>query len=77
MSSVTGQATNPNEAGVLGESSQFEGVRGVSHAGGHGGVVGINDNDNSNPNNPAGPGVLGQSRPSTNVAVTRYRRQSQ
>jgi hypothetical protein len=62
MPGLIGKATNPNEAGALGESDQFEGVRGVSHAGSHGGVVGINDNDNSNKDNPAGPGVFGTSR---------------
>ena len=58
MPSLTGQTTNPNEAGVLGESSQFEGVRGVSHADYHGGVVGINDDQS----NAAGPGVYGMSK---------------
>jgi hypothetical protein len=40
-------------AGVIGESSEFNGVRGISHAAGHGAVVGVNDNK--------GPGVLGHS----------------
>jgi hypothetical protein len=47
--------------GVVGESLNLEGVRGLSHAGGHGGVVGINDNANTDLANPAGPGVFGQS----------------
>jgi hypothetical protein len=54
--------SNANEIGVLGESAQFEGVRGVSHAASHGAVVGINDNDTANPDNPAGPGVFGKSK---------------
>lgn len=58
MANLIGQTNNPNEAGVLGESGQFEGVRGISHAGYHGGVVGINDNQS----NTAGPGVYGISR---------------
>jgi hypothetical protein len=58
MGSVSGQTTNPNEVGVLGESSQFEGVRGLSHAGYHGGIVGINDN----PSTAAGPWVFGTSK---------------
>jgi hypothetical protein len=62
MSGTTGQATKPNEIGVFGESTQFEGVRGVSHAPYHGGVVGVNDNNNADPKNPAGPGVYGTSK---------------
>jgi hypothetical protein len=50
-----------NGDGVYGESKDFEGVRGVSHAAWHGGVVGVNDNANTDPNNPAGPGVYGTS----------------
>jgi hypothetical protein len=44
--------------GVMGESAQSEGVRGISHAPTHGGVVGINDNQTDG----AGPGVYGASR---------------
>ena len=58
MSTLSGSATNPDEAGVLGDSSQFEGVRGVSHAKQHGGVVGVNDNVTGE----AGPGVFGTSK---------------
>ena len=46
-----------NNAGVIGESSEYNGVRGISHAAGHGGnaaaVAGVNDN--------TGPGVFGES----------------
>ncbi len=59
---LNGQSTDPNVPGVLGESNQFEGVRGVSHAPWHGGVVGINDNPNTDSNNPAGPGIYGVSK---------------
>jgi hypothetical protein len=58
---VTG-VSHGNGNGVYGESQQFEGVRGVSHAAWHGGVVGVNDNANTDPNNPAGPGVYGNSK---------------
>jgi hypothetical protein len=44
-------------AGLVGESTGFNGVRGISHAEGHGAVVGVNDNNTGN----AGPGVYGQS----------------
>src|SRR5262245_42450167 len=57
MPTVIGQVSNPGEIGVVGESAQFEGVRGVSHAGDHGAVVGINDN----PTDTAGPGMFGES----------------
>lgn len=55
---VVGNTNNPEEIGVLGDSEQFEGVRGVSHATSHGGVVGFNENQGDNP----GPGVYGGSR---------------
>ena len=46
------------EIGVVGESAQFEGVRGISHAADHGAVgLGINDNTTDS----AGPGVFGDS----------------
>jgi hypothetical protein len=57
MGELIGQTSDKDTPGVLGESTQFEGVRGVSHAGFHGGVVGINDNTT----NEAGPGVFGSS----------------
>jgi hypothetical protein len=43
--------------GVYGESTQFNGVRGVTYAPGHGAVVGVSENHT----NQAGPGVFGQS----------------
>ncbi|MEO7994115.1 MAG: hypothetical protein ABI743_06920 [bacterium] len=57
MGAVIGQVTGPGEVGVFGESALFEGVRGVSHSSGHGGVVGINDN----PSHDGGQGVFGES----------------
>ena len=57
MASVVGDVSNPNEIGVSGSSAKFEGVRGTSHAAGHGGVVGINDEGTDS----AGPGVYGES----------------
>ena len=51
-----------SKTGVIGTSVEFEGIRGVSSAGGHGGIVGVNDNDNLNGQNPAGPGVYGISK---------------
>jgi hypothetical protein len=43
--------------GIYGESTLFNGVRGVSYAPGHGAVVGVSENHTSQ----AGPGVFGQS----------------
>lgn len=43
--------------GVYGESTLFNGVRGVSYAPGHGAVVGVSENHTPQ----AGPGVFGQS----------------
>jgi hypothetical protein len=57
MATVVGQVTNSGEIGVIGDSAQFEGVRGTSHAENHGGVVGINDNQTD----AAGAGVFGES----------------
>ena len=57
MGTAVGISQSATDPGVLGESSQFEGVRGISHAAGHGGVVGINDNPSDN----AGPGLYGES----------------
>jgi hypothetical protein len=53
MATVVGQGTQEGEAGVLGESSQFEGVRGVGHSNDHGAVVGTNT--------AGGQGVFGDS----------------
>jgi len=58
MAGLKGIVHLPNEIGVLGESDKGDGVRGVSHAGYHSGVVGINDNAGDT----AGPGVRGESR---------------
>jgi len=57
MTTVTGKGSNAGEVGVFGESAQFEGVRGTSHAENHGGVVGTNDSSSQ----AAGPGVFGES----------------
>lgn len=43
--------------GVYGESTRFNGVRGITYAEGHGAVVGVSENHTS----AAGPGVFGQS----------------
>jgi hypothetical protein len=43
--------------GIYGESTLFNGVRGVTTAPGHGAVVGINENHTTG----AGPGIFGQS----------------
>jgi hypothetical protein len=43
--------------GVYGESTRFNGVRGITYAPGHGAVVGVSENHT----NEAGPGVFGQS----------------
>jgi hypothetical protein len=40
-------------AGVIGESTEFNGIRGISHAEGHGAVVGVHDHK--------GPGIAGRS----------------
>ncbi len=58
---VAGKSTKSAIPGVTGEATKFEGVRGISHAAGHGGVVGINDVAKD-----AGPGVYGTS-PATGV----------
>jgi hypothetical protein len=57
MSNGVFESSDPNTPAVLGESTAFEGVRGVSSAAGNGGVVGINENHTPQ----AGPGVFGQS----------------
>ncbi len=51
-----GKSTKTNVPGVTGEATKFEGVRGISHAASHGGVVGVNDQPKD-----AGPGVYGTS----------------
>ncbi len=40
---VIGQSTKEGVPGVLGESTQFEGVRGIAHNINHGAVVGKHD----------------------------------
>ncbi len=57
MAPIHGTSTSPTVPAVLGEATVFEGVRGVSEAPGHGGVVGLNTDKSAN----AGPGVFGQS----------------
>ena len=57
MTGLIGTVTGAAEIAVAGVSTQFEGVRGTSHAASHGGVVGMNDN----PTDTAGPGVYGES----------------
>jgi hypothetical protein len=62
---VISRNTKENPAfngGIYGESTLFNGVRGVTYAPGHGAVVGVNSNNNDDPNNPAGPGVYGFSK---------------
>lgn len=54
---LSGKSNKANVPGVTGEATKFEGVRGTSHASGHGGVVGINDQEAN-----AGPGVYGTSQ---------------
>jgi hypothetical protein len=58
---VVSKTTKPHpgfSGGVYGESSEFNGVRGVSSAAFHGAVAGIQEN----PTDQAGPGVFGQSK---------------
>jgi len=57
MPGLKGNAINPDEIGILGDSNQLQGLRGVSHAAWHAGVVGLNDDSSSH----AGPGVFGHS----------------
>ena len=57
MPAIKGTTTDPTTPAVFGDATQFEGVRGVSHAAGHGGVVGYNVDGSPN----AGPGVYGES----------------
>lgn len=58
MVELVGDSNKPNVPGVLGTGTQFEGVRGISHAANHGAVVGVNDNQSDS----AGPGIFGQSK---------------
>src|SRR5437870_1848937 len=62
MPTISNRVDQPGEIGFFGDSVQYEGVRGESHAPGHGGVVGVNYNtDTDGNNNPlAGPGVYGE-----------------
>ena len=46
------------DGGVYGESTLFNGMRGVTYAPGHGAVVGVQENQSDQ----AGPGMFGQSR---------------
>ncbi|MGN9841287.1 hypothetical protein ACTMTI_24475 [Nonomuraea sp. H19] len=50
--------TKPDTPGVLAESTQFNGVRGISFAPNHAAVAGIQENQSDQ----AGPGVLGTSK---------------
>ena len=55
MPNLVGQTTDSGVAGVLGESSTFNGVLGVTTADGHAGIAGVCDNSNGN-------GVYGRSK---------------
>jgi hypothetical protein len=68
-------ASSKSATGVVGVSDQFQGVRGVSHASGHGGVVGTNDNaDNGigvyglSGSAASGAGVFGENTAATGFA---------
>lgn len=65
MPSLSGQSTDANVPGVLGESTVGEGVRGASHSQ-HGGVVGVNDNGQG------GAGVFGDSQNGEGVHGTSH-----
>ncbi|WP_448570534.1 hypothetical protein [Trichothermofontia sp.] len=54
MASINGNSTDPGVPGVLGESTEYNGVLGVSTANGHAGVAGAN-------NDGDGVGVYGRS----------------
>jgi hypothetical protein len=58
MGSIAGQSEAADTPGVQGEGKQSVGVRGISHAAFHAGVLGVNDNGGDQP----GPGVFGTSR---------------
>ena len=53
-------ATNPGEPGVMGTSSQFNGVLGVTTANGHAGVAGVSDEG-------VGNGIYGRSKNANGV----------
>ena len=55
MASLIGTTTEPNTAGVTGESSKFNGVLGQTTADGHAGVAGVSDEGKGN-------GVYGRSK---------------
>src|SRR6202044_862386 len=57
MAPFAADSTSPGVPAVRGENTNGEGVRGMSHSAGHGGVVGTNDN----PTPSAGQGVYGES----------------
>jgi hypothetical protein len=57
MAALSGTSAAPGVPAVSGDATLFEGVRGVSHAAGHGGVVGYNVDKTAS----AGPGVFGES----------------
>jgi hypothetical protein len=60
MPNLIGKTTDPGIAGVLGESSTFNGVLGVTTADGHAGVAGVSDTGVSN-------GVYGRSKQANGV----------
>lgn len=60
MANVIGQTTDPGVAGVLGESSTFNGVLGITTAEGHSGVAGVCDTGSGN-------GVYGRSKKANGV----------
>jgi hypothetical protein len=60
MSNVVGQTTEAGVAGVLGESSTFNGLLGATTADGHAGVAGVCDTSNGN-------GVYGRSKQANGV----------
>ncbi len=61
----TTKASGPENynGGIYGESTLFNGVRGVTYAPGHGATVGISENAT----NQGGPGVYGESRKGSGV----------
>lgn len=48
MAALIGNSTNPGESGVSGDSTQSDGVLGVSHASGKAGLAGVNEADGGN-----------------------------
>jgi hypothetical protein len=57
VSRVNAPTGADGDMGVYGESTLFNGVRGITYAPGHGAVVGVSENHTSQ----AGPGVFGES----------------